>query len=50
MDQDKLSPSLKLKYNNAIAGAFTDLGRPDQVRDVFVGFQRHLYQESLPKG
>jgi type I restriction enzyme R subunit len=43
LDADKLSPLLKLKYRNAIADAFAELGRPDQVRRVFVGFQRHLY-------
>jgi type I restriction enzyme R subunit len=43
LDADKLSPLLKLKYRNAIADAFAELGRPDQVRKVFVGFQRHLY-------
>jgi type I restriction enzyme R subunit len=32
-----------LKYQNALADAFAELGRPAQVRDVFVGFQRHLY-------
>ena len=44
LDQEKLSPLLKLKYNNAIADAFADLGKPEQVRRVFVGFQRHLYE------
>ena len=44
LDQEKLSPLLKRKYQNAIADALADLGRPEQVRDVFVGFQRHLYQ------
>ena len=43
LDGDKLSPLLKLKYNNALADAFADLGRPDQVHGLFVGFQKHLY-------
>jgi type I restriction enzyme, R subunit len=43
LDADKLSPLLKLKYNNAIADAFAELGQPEQVRGVFVGFQKHLY-------
>jgi hypothetical protein len=43
LDADKLSPLLKLKYRTAIAYAFAELGRPDQVRRVFVGFQRHMY-------
>ena len=43
LDAEKLSPLLKLKYNNAIADALAELGKPDQVRRVFVGFQRFLY-------
>lgn len=43
LDGEKLSPLLKLKYHNALADAFAELGRPEQVRGVFVGFQRHLY-------
>lgn len=44
LDETKLGPLLKLKYNNAIADAFADLGTPDAVRQTFVGFQRYLYQ------
>lgn len=29
----------------ALNDAFAELGRPDQVRQVFVGFQRHLYRQ-----
>jgi type I restriction enzyme R subunit len=43
LDKEKLSPLLKLKYNNAIADAIADLGRPDEVAKVFAGFQRFLY-------
>ncbi len=43
LDSEKLSPLLKLKYKNAIADAFAELGKPEQVRQVFVRFQRHLY-------
>ncbi|MFM8900798.1 MAG: EcoAI/FtnUII family type I restriction enzme subunit R [Burkholderiales bacterium] len=43
LDADKLSPLLKLKYNHALNDAFAELGQPDQVRQVFNGFQRHLY-------
>jgi type I restriction enzyme, R subunit len=42
LDQEKLSPLLRLKYR-ALPEAFAQLGKPDQVRKVFVGFQRHLY-------
>jgi len=48
LDAEKLSPLLKLKYRNAIADAFAELGKPDQVRQVFLGFQRHLYAPSAP--
>ena len=45
LDADKLSPLLKLKYS-ALNDAVKDLGSPDQIRQVFVGFQRYLYQAS----
>jgi type I restriction enzyme R subunit len=44
LDEVKLGPLLKLKYNNAIADAFADLGTPDSIRKAFVGFQQYLYQ------
>nr|WP_315198822.1 DEAD/DEAH box helicase family protein [uncultured Aquabacterium sp.] len=44
LDDAKIKDLLKLKYNNAIADALAELGQPDQVRRVFVGFQRHLYE------
>ncbi len=46
LDQEKLSPLLKLKYNNAIADAVADLGRPEEIGTVFAGFQKYLYQEA----
>jgi len=44
LDETKLGPLLKLKYNNALADAFAELGAPDAVRRTFVGFQKYLYQ------
>jgi type I restriction enzyme R subunit len=44
LDQEKLAPLLKLKYNNAIADAVADLGRPEEIGHVFSGFQKYLYQ------
>ena len=41
LDQEKLSPLLKLKYNNVISDATIDLGDPSQIRSVFVGFQKY---------
>ena len=46
LDREKLSPLLKLKYNNAIADAVADLGRPEEIGAVFAGFQKYLYQPS----
>ncbi|WP_374591453.1 EcoAI/FtnUII family type I restriction enzme subunit R [Aquabacterium sp.] len=48
LDAEKLSPLLKLKYQNALSDAFAELGKPEQVRGVFVGFQRHLYEPASP--
>jgi type I restriction enzyme R subunit len=45
--QDKLSPLLKLKYHNAIADAVADLGRPEEISQVFTGFQKYLYQPQI---
>jgi type I restriction enzyme R subunit len=47
LDQQKLSPLLKLKYNNAISDAMAELGQPEQIRTVFVGFQKYLYQQTV---
>ena len=44
LDQDKLTPLLRLKYNNSIADAVADLGRPEEIGKVFAGFQQYLYQ------
>lgn len=44
LDDTKLGPLLKLKYNNALADAFAELGTPDAVRSAFVGFQKYLYR------
>jgi type I restriction enzyme R subunit len=45
LDQEKLTPLLHLKYHNSIADAVADLGRPEEISKVFVGFQQFLYQE-----
>jgi type I restriction enzyme R subunit len=45
LDREKLPPLLKLKYNNAIADAWADLGRPEEVGYMFAGFQKYLYQQ-----
>ena len=43
LDLDNLSPLLKLKYGGAISDALADLGKADEVRGLFTGFQQHLY-------
>ncbi len=45
LDQEKLTPLLRLKYHNSIADAMADLGKPEEISKVFVGFQKFLYQE-----
>ena len=42
--QEKLTPLLRLKYNNSIADAVADLGRPEEIGTVFADFQQYLYQ------
>ncbi len=44
---DKLSPLLKLRYNNAIADAISDLGPPEQIGKLFATFQKYLYAEDV---
>jgi type I restriction enzyme R subunit len=44
LDQEKLTPLLRLKYHNSIADAVADLGRPEEIGQVFSGFQKFLYQ------
>lgn len=46
LDQQKLTPLLKLKYHNAISDAVADLGRPEEIGYLFAGFQKYLYQRA----
>ena len=43
LDQEKLTPLLRLKYHDSIADAIADLGRPEEIGKVFAGFQKYLY-------
>ena len=47
LDQEKLTPLLRLKYHNAIADAVADLGKPEEIGQVFAGFQKYLYQPQI---
>ena len=44
LDQEKLTPLLRLKYHDSIADAVADLGKPEEIGKIFVGFQKYLYQ------
>ena len=45
LDPEKLTPLLRLKYHNSIADALADLGRAEEIGQVFAGFQKYLYQQ-----
>ncbi|MFZ5655465.1 MAG: EcoAI/FtnUII family type I restriction enzme subunit R [Pseudomonadota bacterium] len=45
LDLEKLPPLVKLRYR-AVSDAAADLGGPEQMRALFVGFQKHLYAGS----
>jgi type I restriction enzyme, R subunit len=47
LDQEKLTPLLRLKYDNSIADAVADLGKPEEIGKVFSGFQKYLYQQQV---
>jgi type I restriction enzyme R subunit len=44
LDQEKLTPLLRLKYHNSIADAIADLGKPEEISQMFGAFQKYLYQ------
>jgi type I restriction enzyme R subunit len=43
LEQEKLTPLLRLKYHDSIADALADLGKAEEVSQVFAGFQKYLY-------
>ena len=48
LDAEKLSPLLKLRYG-ALNDAIQYLGEAEQIRQVFVGFQRYLYEPNTER-
>jgi type I restriction enzyme R subunit len=44
LSRDKLTPLLRLKYHDSISDAVTDLGKPEEIWNIFAGFQRYLYE------
>lgn len=47
LDQDKLTPLLRLRYHDSIADAVSDLGKPEQIGAIFADFQKSLYQRAI---
>ena len=45
LDQEKLTPLLRLKYGGPWE-AVAELGKPEEIRQVFVGFQKYLYESA----
>jgi len=47
LDQEKLTPLLRLKYHDSITDAVADLGgKPEEINKAFAGFQKYLYQQT----
>ena len=46
LDQEKLTPLLRLKYQDSIADAVADLGKPEEISRLFAGFQKYLYEKA----
>jgi type I restriction enzyme R subunit len=44
LDQENLNQLLLLKYHSSISDAVEDLGKPEAIRGMFLGFQKYLYQ------
>jgi type I restriction enzyme R subunit len=44
LDQEKLTPLLRLKYHDSLHDALADLGKAEVIARVFAGFQKYLYQ------
>jgi type I restriction enzyme, R subunit len=45
LDQNKLTPLLWRNYHDSIADAVADLGEPEEISNVFAGFQKYLYKQ-----
>ncbi len=46
LDQEKLTPLLRLRYGGSLADAVADLGRAEDIGAAFAGFQKFLCQEA----
>jgi type I restriction enzyme R subunit len=36
---------LRLKYHDSLSDALADLGQPEEIGQIFSGFQKYLYQQ-----
>ena len=46
LDQEKLTPLLRLKYHDSLSDAVADLVHPEEIGHLFSGFQKYLYQST----
>src|SRR5690606_13532402 len=46
LDESKLPQLLRLRYS-AVDDAIRELGHPHDIRNLFIGFQRHLYETQV---
>jgi type I restriction enzyme, R subunit len=46
LDEEKLPHLIELKYHS-VSHAVVELGQVGVIRDVFVGFQKHLYEPNV---
>jgi type I restriction enzyme R subunit len=44
LDQEKLTPLLRLKYRDSLADAVAELGKPEEIGSLFASFQKSLYE------
>lgn len=45
LDPEKSTPLLRLKYHDSLADAVADLGKPEEIGNLFAGFQKYLYAD-----
>jgi type I restriction enzyme, R subunit len=48
LNRDRLTPLLRLRYRDSMADAVADLGKPEEIWNVFAGFQKYLSKR--PRG
>ncbi len=46
LSRDKLTPLLRLRYQNSIADAIAELGKAEEIWNIFAGFQKYLYLQA----